>query len=737
MSRSYNTTPEPNPGPRRFTDVPPESRHCPIPSTVSQSPPFNNPMLTPSSVAKAKKQVVYVATTSVHVPPFTRTFPGSNSDIDQPPQYSDCAISPSSSIERGFGDHLTGSSHNRIRIPSTPSVPDTSGSVEVVSDRSSPCSPFLDFKLVPSPLPPFMDTLPRMKKPQPGETRKINIVKTSNPVGFTIEMGPSGGIFVSSVNENSLAAQAGLVIGDQLLEICAINMRNATYDLAARVLQQCGNNLMMLVQYNPEKYNDNSGSSAASSTNISPINSPDSTPGKRLVKGSNQPNSPKRVHSHSSSGKYDSIRKISFKKPNPNASLGIRLTGGNTTGIFVQNVEENSPAGGINGILCGDQILEYNGINFSHATAENAYFHLQQPCSTVRIKVRYHLSLYNKVRNKKAADSLYVRAMLDHIAEKEGELSFRKDDLLHIVDTLYQGQQGVWYAYLVNDVGEKIKEGTIPSKGRLEDDLLHRSVSDNSSLHESDDFKSHSRRGSGSARRSFFRRSKKHQRNNSKDSRDFNSFSDVSLNSDSLAGLDDLSHSAYLPVDRLEYKKTRPVVLIAPLAEPLIQKLAAESPDKYYYCKPSGMQKSLAMEKGLKDEAIVDYWQQDDNYLCIHVNSITEICDKDIHCLLNVNPLAIERLHRLQIYPIVIYARHKSYKQLREVKDVQFLSEKLSMKVAKEQYEYCQKAEQDYRHLISATIQGGNLAEMTQQIKNVIATEQEKPIWVPSSSMMR
>lgn len=29
-------------------------------------------------------------------------------------------------------------------------------------------------------------------------------------------------------------------------------MRNATYDLAARVLQQCGNNLTMLVQFNPE-----------------------------------------------------------------------------------------------------------------------------------------------------------------------------------------------------------------------------------------------------------------------------------------------------------------------------------------------------------------------------------------------------------------------------------------------------------------------------------------------------
>lgn len=77
------------------------------------------------------------------------------------------------------------------------------------------------------------------------------------------------------------------------------------------------------------------------------------------------------------------------------------------------------------------------------------------------------------------------------------------------------------------------------SNFRLEDNLLlPRSLSENLSLHDSEEFKTPPRRGSGSARRSFFRRSKKHQRTGSKDSREFNSFSDVSLNSDSLPVLD-------------------------------------------------------------------------------------------------------------------------------------------------------------------------------------------------------
>ena len=69
---------------------------------------------------------------------------------------------------------------------------------------------------------------------------------------------------------------------------------------------------------------------------------------------------------------------------------------------------------------------------------------------------------------------------------------------------------------------------------RLEDELAHRrSLSD--VMH--DDELKGSRRGSASARRSFFRR-KKHQRNNSKDSRELSSFSDQSINSDSTPFLD-------------------------------------------------------------------------------------------------------------------------------------------------------------------------------------------------------
>ena len=71
--------------------------------------------------------------------------------------------------------------------------------------------------------------------------------------------------------------------------------------------------------------------------------------------------------------------------------------------------------------------------------------------------------------------------------------------------------------------------------------------------------------------------------------------------------------------------------------------------------------------------------------------------------MLNCSPEAIERLHKVQIYPIVLFIRHKSPKQIREVKDTRFLPEKVSNKVAKELFELHQEYEHKYKLHFSGT----------------------------------
>ena len=65
------------------------------------------------------------------------------------------------------------------------------------------------------------------------------------------------------------------------------------------------------------------------------------------------------------------------------------------------------------------------------------------------------------------ADAIYMRALMDRDAENDGELSFRKNDIVFVDDTLYGGGGGgMWRAWLLADDTTKVRCGTIPSKSR-------------------------------------------------------------------------------------------------------------------------------------------------------------------------------------------------------------------------------------------------------------------------------
>ena len=71
------------------------------------------------------------------------------------------------------------------------------------------------------------------------------------------------------------------------------------------------------------------------------------------------------------------------------------------------------------------------------------------------------------------------------------------------------------------------------------------------------------------------------------------------------------------------------------------------------------------------------------------------------HCILDVNLSAVERLHKHQIYPVVLLMKFKSTKQIKEVKDIRFATDKVSAKAAKEMYEHALKLESEYKNCIS------------------------------------
>ncbi|XP_012283152.1 disks large homolog 5 isoform X2 [Orussus abietinus] len=763
--------------------------------------------------------------------------------------------------------------NQRFRIPSNPSVTSKSsagklstGSIERTSERGSPMPTFHVEVLSPGTgtvrgsgkRSSMIDcTCPHSNKPAPGELRRVHIDKSVEPLGIQISCLESGGVFVSTVSEHSLASQVGLQIGDQLLEVCGINMRSATYQLAANVLRQCGNSITMLVQYSPDKYNELEGSASSGSSDAgiegacsrsgspTPCNSPE-TPRKTAqpievtdreperdttiptsavsaVTSANPPTitapvkrvppsdrdrvmnlvtssldarstqererdvrnfasldidirNPKLRTSAAfenlrNSTALDSLRGTtgtltraqinqavttlqrqnatvrsptqeeqgSRKSPPPGeprylfietrkcSNLGISLVGGNGVGIFVHSVQPGCLAEEA-GLRTGDRILEYNGVDLRQATAEQAALELARPADKVTLIAQYLPDRYNEVKDK-PGDSFYVKAMFDRVGEVGDslQLRFNKDDVLYVDNTMFNGTPGHWRAWLVDQTGRKLMCGIIPSKFKIEEELLlRRSLGDL----ETDA----GRRGSTSARRSFFRR-KKHQRSSSRDSKELSQLTGVNLGwySDSGTLNEESVPASYQRVERLDYPKLRPVLIIGPLSECVATKLLQEYPNQFTRCLPEAMHCSQAtLEQGLRDSLYVDYRKKGSYFECTTVQAVKDICEKNSHCVLDISIASIERLHRHQIYPIVLLIKFKSTKQIKEVKDSRYPSDKVSAKAAKEMYEQALKIEAEFRHFISAVIPAGvNVAYICTQVKDAVDDEQSKALWVP------
>lgn len=411
--------------------------------------------------------------------------------------------------------------------------------------------------------------------------------------------------------------------------------------------------------------------------------------------------------------------------------LGVRLVGGNAVGIFVHSVDMDSPAFNV-GLRCADQILEYNGIDLRAATAEQAAYELAKPVENVSILAQYCPEKYNVVKDH-PGDSYYVRAMFDRVPDSNQPflLQFKKDDILFVENTMYNGVPGHWSAWLLGEDGEKLSWGIIPSKYKVEEELLlKRPLSDIDS--------EGSRRSLTSTRRSFFKR-RKGARSSSRDSKELASYSDVnSLYSDNEGPYqEDCQVSSYVRVEKFDYVMTRPVLIIGPLADAVVNKLVSDRPHRFVRCQPELLEGNMAaLEAGMLEGAFVDLRRRGNHYEATSFNAIRDISSQNQHCILDIHLGGVERLHHNQIFPIVLLIKFKSTKQIKEVKDPRYNAEKMTQKDAKNIFELTTKLEQEYTHLISDVIQASaNFMLMCTQIATKIEQEQNKTLWVPTGTI--
>uniref|UniRef100_A0A3P8ST81 Discs, large homolog 5a (Drosophila) n=1 Tax=Amphiprion percula TaxID=161767 RepID=A0A3P8ST81_AMPPE len=684
--------------------------------------------------------------------------------------YSESSSSRSSRASHGTNSLPSsarlGSSNNvqyrteRIKIPSTPRYPRSMLGSDRGSLSHSECS---SPSLITPPQSPLnletssfassqsqgsISTLPRISvspvpigerrkdRPYLEEPRNVIVHKGAEPLGISIVGGENGGIFVSKVTGGSIAHQAGLEYGDQLLEYNGINLRNATEQQARLIIGQQCDTITIMAQYNPHMYQ--LGNHSRSSSRLEPVSAQSTPQGSGAATPDNHSTidtlseqdegtlTPSSKQTTPTTSPHNFIRKVGEPRlvmvRRPGVEVGVTLCGGNLRGVYIESLDEDSPARGPDGLLAGDLILEYNSVNMKNKTAEEVYVEMLKPAETVTLKVQHRPDDFSMVKDV-PGDGFYIRALYDRVGEAEGDLSFKKDDILYVDESLPKGSFGTWMAWQLDENAQQIQRGQIPSKYMMDQEFYRR--------HSVTEMKEDSSKTlSAAARRSFFRRKQKHKRSSSKDSKEMVALDTIST--DSIPFFDECVSLAYQRVQKVECTSPRPVLILGPLTDPVKEMLVKESPGKFCRCVLEVMKASQqAIERGVKDCLFIDYKRRSGHFDVTTVASIKEITDKGCHCLLDIAPHAIERLHSVHIYPIVVFIRYKNAKQIKEQKDPVYLRDKVSQKHSKEQFETAQKIEQEYSKFFTGIVQGGTLPYICTQIITIVDQEQSKVLWTP------
>ncbi|XP_041645266.1 disks large homolog 5a isoform X5 [Cheilinus undulatus] len=762
--------------------LPPNSAHRGLAPCPAVTAVMRNPVYTVRSHRVHTSNCPSVASQICHQHSHTSPQHQGRLSLDLSQQKRTGDFSESSSSRSSRASHGTnslpssarlGSSNNvqyrteRIKIPSTPRYPRSMLGSDRGSLSHSECS---SPSLITPPQSPLnletssfassqsqgsISTLPRISvspvpigerrkdRPYLEEPRNVIVHKGAEPLGISIVGGENGGIFVSKVTGGSIAHQAGLEYGDQLLEYNGINLRNATEQQARLIIGQQCDTITIMAQYNPHMYQ--LGNHSRSSSRLEPVSTqstpqgsgaatPDNhsaidtlseqdegtlTPSSKQTTPTTSPHNFIRMPSEGSR-KVGEPRLVTVRRPG--VEVGVMLSGGNLRGVYIESLDEDSPARGPDGLLPGDLILEYNSVNMKNKTAEEVYVEMLKPAETVTIKVQHRPDDFNMLKDV-PGDGFYIRALYDRVGEAEGDLSFKKDDILYVDESLPKGSFGTWMAWQLDENAQQIQRGQIPSKYMMDQEFYRR--------HSVTDMKEDSGKTlSAAARRSFFRRKQKHKRSSSKDSKEMVALDAIST--DSIPFLDDCVSLAYQRVQKVDCTSPRPVLVIGPLTDPVKEMLVKESPGKFCRCVLEVMKASQqAIERGVKDCLFIDYKRRSGHFDVTTVASIKEITEKGCHCLLDIAPHAIERLHSVHIYPIVVFVRYKNAKQIKEQKDPVYLRDKVSQKHSKEQFESAQKIEQEYSKYFTGIVQGGTLPYICTQIMTIVDQEQSKVLWTP------
>uniref|UniRef100_A0A8C5PSS8 Caspase recruitment domain family member 11 n=1 Tax=Leptobrachium leishanense TaxID=445787 RepID=A0A8C5PSS8_9ANUR len=467
-------------------------------------------------------------------------------------------------------------------------------------------------------------------------------------------------------------------------------------------------------------------------------------------------------------------------------SSEITVVGGNDRGIFVSGIK---PGSGAEEALLkeGFQLIMIDGcikgkkqcISLETCTKEEAHWTIQRCKGPVTVHYKSNQEGYNKLLKDMedglilSGDSFYIRLNFNISSRLENcSLSVQCDEIVHVLDTLYQGRCEWWCSRVDLFTNRNLDAGTIPSHSRAQQiflvklqRLMQRGIKDDSegssntlrgrrNTLQPEDISSQtdSKSSPRLSRASFLfgqilqfvnRSENKYKRMNSNERVRM-----ISCNSPSIETMktlldkqDDLEPEIDLKkgLSLVPYSLVRPYhcdirrpILFAPcgLANTLVKRILNTCGSlEFNTCKPAITTKE-ALQKTQKTETVIYFKERNGNmYECITISNIEAVASKNKHCLLDVGLECTKQLIRAKLFPIIILIK-VSEKNLKKIRKLQ-----LRIENEDEFLRVCRQKEKELESLpcLYATIEMETWStpeDLLRIIKEKIAEEQRKTVWI-------
>ncbi|OXB82759.1 UNVERIFIED_CONTAM: hypothetical protein H355_000457 [Colinus virginianus] len=351
-----------------------------------------------------------------------------------------------------------------------------------------------------------------------------------------------------------------------------------------------------------------------------------------------------------------------------------------------------------------------------------------------------------------SGDSFHIRLNLNISSQLDCcSLSVKCDEIVHILDTMYQGTCGGcdWLCARVDPFTDKdLERGTIPSYSRAQQLLL---VKLQRLMHRGSKDETDSSHNTLRALRFVSRSENKYKRMNSNER--------VRIVTGWPSGLARTSSEAKKPLpDKLEdldskseinkrlipYSLVRPIhcerrrpVLFTPtmLAKTLVQKLLNSGGAlEFNICKPDIVTKEEFLRRQRMETIIFSREKNLSTYECIVPANIEAVTAKNKHCLLEAGISCTKDLIKAKIYPIVLFIRvsEKNIKRFRKL---------LPKPEAEDEFlRMCRLKEKELEELpcLYASVEAdawSSIEDLIRTIKDKIGEEQRKTIWIDEDQL--